>query len=86
MARWAAPDRGAPADPILTRRPERRAVLLGRSAAAPVLLALTTVAAVASAVLALLPAAVRARPAGRAGPEGAAEEGAPAAAREPLAR
>jgi hypothetical protein len=52
--------------------------------AAPLLLALTTVAALTGAVLALLPAAVRRRPAGRLGAR--AEDGAvDRTASEPLA-
>jgi hypothetical protein len=46
-------------------RPDGRVLLAARAAAAPVLLAATTVAALAGAVLALLPAAIRRRPAGR---------------------
>jgi len=49
-------------------RPQPRAVALGRSATAPVVLALSTAAALAGAVLALLPTLLRRRPAGRFGP------------------
>jgi hypothetical protein len=49
-------------------RPQPRAVALGRSATAPVVLALSTVAALAGAILALLPTLLRRRPAGRLGP------------------
>jgi hypothetical protein len=62
-------------------------LVLGRSTLAPLALAITTVAGVAGAVLALLPAAVQRRPAGRAGSrrddDGAAPE--TEAAGEPLA-
>jgi hypothetical protein len=83
-----SPASGAPAaelDPGGRRRPGR-AKLLARAASAPVLLAATTLAAVASAVLALLPAAVRRRPAGRAEARGGAEAAAPDPASEPVAR
>jgi hypothetical protein len=68
---WGSPARGAPVQGSAAperRDDEVRAVLLGRSVAAPLLLAFTTVAAVAGAVLALLPAALRRRPAGRLAP------------------
>jgi hypothetical protein len=54
---------------------------------APLLLAVTTVAALTGAVLALLPAAVRRRPAGRLGAraEDGADRTADRAASEPLA-
>jgi hypothetical protein len=91
VARWGSSGGGAPADPALsTQRPEPRAVLLGRSAVAPVVLAFTTVAGFAGAVLALFPAALRRRPAGRAEPraadEGAGAGGGAEAASEPIAR
>jgi hypothetical protein len=60
-------------------RQERRAILLGRSAAAPISLALSTIAGIAGAVLALLPAAVGRKPSGRFDPRRAGEFGAPAA-------
>jgi hypothetical protein len=59
-------------------RRERRAILLGRSAAAPIALALSTIAGIAGAVVALLPAAVGRRPSGRFGPRRAGEFDAPA--------
>ncbi|HEX9243492.1 MAG TPA: hypothetical protein VF875_13705 [Anaeromyxobacter sp.] len=81
MTRWGFPEPGAaPAEGLPEGRRERRAVLLGRSAAGPLSLALSTVAGIAGAVLALLPAAVVRRPAGRFGPRGA---GAPGGAVEP---
>jgi hypothetical protein len=49
-------------------RRERRAVLLGRSATGALTLALSTIAGIAGAVLALLPAAAGRGPAGRLGP------------------
>ena len=66
MARWGSPVHGAPADAsMFEERPDGRVLLAVRAAAAPVLLAVTTVAALAGAVLALLPAAFRGRPEGR---------------------
>jgi phosphopantothenate synthetase len=47
-------------------RSDGRVLLAARAAVAPILLAATTVAAVAGAVLALLPALFRGRPAARA--------------------
>lgn len=65
MTTRAGSARVAAVDGDARRAAERRAVVLGRSFVAPVALAATTVAAVAAAVLALLPAAVRRRPVGR---------------------
>jgi hypothetical protein len=48
-------------------RPDGRVLLAARAAAAPVVLAATTIAALAGAVLALLPAVLRGRPEGRRG-------------------
>jgi hypothetical protein len=50
---------------MIEERPDGRVLLAARAAAAPILLAVSTVAAVAGAALALLPAAFRGRPAGR---------------------
>jgi hypothetical protein len=67
-------------------RSEGRVLLLGRSSLAPFVLAASTLAGVAGAVLALLPAVVRRRPAGRLGPRRAEEVVATSdAADEPLA-
>jgi hypothetical protein len=64
----SSPARGAPEEPSARReRPQLRAVEFGRSAAAPVILAFTTIAALAGAVLALLPTLGRRRPVGRLG-------------------
>ena len=69
------PERGAPATERVADEardaPERPASPLGRSALAPVVLALTTLAGLAGATLALLPAAMKRRPAGRLGPRSA---------------
>ena len=66
MTRWGSPVQGAPTDAnMIEERPDGRALLAARAAAAPILLAVHTVAALAGAVLALLPAAIRGRPAGR---------------------
>ena len=87
MSRWGSPASGAPAELGSggQRRPSR-ALLLGRAASAPILLAFTTMAAVASAVVALLPAAVRRRPAGRLEARVSPDAAAPEPASEPLAR
>jgi hypothetical protein len=80
VTRWGSPAPGAAPPPgVPEGRGERRAGLLGRSATAPIALALRTVAGLAGAVLALLPAAVGRGPAGRLGPHRA---DAPGGARE----
>ena len=80
MTRWGSPAPGAAPPPgVPEGRGERRAGLLGRSAAGPIALALRTVAGLAGAVLALLPAAVGRKPSGRFGPRRAGEFAAPAA-------
>jgi hypothetical protein len=67
VTRGGTPAAGAlPRAALGEERRERRAVLLGRSAAAPVALALRTIAGIAAAVVALLPAALGRRP-GRLG-------------------
>jgi hypothetical protein len=77
VTRWGSPEPGAaPADGLPEGRRERRAVLLGRSAAGSVALAVRTVAGIVGAVLALLPAAMGRRPAGRLGPRRADAPGA----------
>lgn len=83
-----SPARGAPGDAAPRRREPpatRRALPLGRPVFAPVVLAATTVFAVAGAVLALLPAALRRRPHGRLGPRRADDGTAAGAASEPIA-
>jgi hypothetical protein len=67
-------------------RREPRAVLIGRSAAAPLALAVRTLAGIAGAVLALLPAAVGRGPAGRLGPRRAGEPGRAVEPAEPVPR
>ncbi len=87
VTRWGSPVRRAPPDVSMSEaRPEGRLLLAVRSAAAPVVLAVTTVAALAGAVLALLPAAVRGRPAGRVGPKDVEDAPDSDTAGEPLAR
>ena len=85
MRRWESPASGEPAGPGPDGHPRPGRALLLRSAAAPVLLAFATVGAVASAVLALLPAAFRHRPAGRLEARGGVAA-APEPTGEPLAR
>ena len=76
MTRGGSPARGgAPAPGVPDVGGERRALLVGRAVAASVGLALRTVAAIAGAALALLPAAVGRGPAGRLGPRRAGAPG-----------
>ena len=66
--------RGAAEDPSARReRPQPRLAELGRSATGPLILAVTTIAALAGAVLALLPTLGRGRPVGRFGPRPAGD-------------
>ena len=75
---WGTPERDAPAedriDEEARQAPERSVAFAGRSVVAPVVLALTTLVGLAGAVLALLPAALRRRPAGRLGPRSAPQD------------
>jgi hypothetical protein len=87
VTRWGSPVSGEPAElEPGGRRSPGRALDVGQSASsAPILLAFTTVAAVFAATLALLPAALRRRPAGRVEARGDVDV-APDPASEPLAR
>jgi hypothetical protein len=84
---WGTPEQGGPPEERVAgeaRRAPERPNFAGRSAVAPVVLAFTTVAGLLGAILALLPAAMRRRPAGRLGPRSAPADS--ATYREPLAR